>query len=324
MNKRFSKTLLGVCLLVTALAVQGCASKDAENGKDKKNTNKASTQIVGKDYDSASGADGYANAGDNPESRFYKNPDYFNLKSDKTLTIIENFKTMQQTTEWSCGNVTALMVLENMKLNDNKFTEMKIAEDMKSSTDLDVPNAKPGSANNFGEYGTDVKQMNEFFSNMKHVKVIETSYIANSTDKDLYTKEDGVPEADFGNIKRKFESNSLYTSENKADSEKWVTDAKDSYFVKWLTGHLKAGRPVMVEWVDWNGHWQAIIGYDNNGTPSIGDDTLIFADPYDTSDHSQDGYYVYPLERWFYMWHDRTVATKPYQLQPFVVIDKAE
>ena len=39
----------------------------------------------------------------------------------------------------------------------------------------------------------------------------------------------------------------------------------------------------MVEWGDWDGHWVAIIGYDNNGTPSIGDDTLIFADPYDTS-----------------------------------------
>ena len=313
-----------MCLLVTALFVQGCANKDAESGTSEKDTNKASTQLVGEDYDSASGADGYANAGDNPDSRFYKNPDFFNLKSDETLTIIENFKTMQQTTEWSCGNVTALMVLENMNLNTNKFTEMKIAEDMKSSTDLDTPNAKPGSANNYGEYGTDVKQMNEFFGNIKGVKVVETSYIANPTEKDLYTAEDGVPESDFGNIKRKFENNSLYTSENKADSEKWVTDAKESYFVKWLTGHLKAGRPVMVEWVDWNGHWQAIIGYDNNGTPSIGDDTLIFADPYDTGDHKQDGYYVYPVERWFYMWHDRTVASKPYQLQPFVVIDKAE
>ena len=46
----------------------------------------------------------------------------------------------------------------------------------------------------------------------------------------------------------------------------------------------------MVEWGDWDGHWQ-------------------------------DGYYFYPLERWFYMWQDRKVAPKPYQLQPFIVID---
>ena len=79
----------------------------------------------------------------------------------------------------------------------------------------------------------------------------------------------------------------------------------------------------MVEWADWDGHWQAIIGYDNNGTPGIGDDILIFADPYDTSDQWQDGYYYYPLERWFYMWSDRNVAPKPYQLQPYIIIDKA-
>ena len=78
----------------------------------------------------------------------------------------------------------------------------------------------------------------------------------------------------------------------------------------------------MVEWGDWDGHWVSIIGYDNNGTPSTGDDTLIFADPYDTSDHWQDGYAIFPLERFFYMWQDRKVAPKPYQLQPFIVVDK--
>ncbi len=115
---------------------------------------------------------------------------------------------------------------------------------------------------------------------------------------------------------------SLYTTDNDDASENWVDDAADSYFVTWLTGHLKAGRPIMVEWGDWDGHWQVIIGYDSNGTPGAGDDILIFADPYDTSDHWQDGYYYYPMERWFYMWQDRAVAPKPFQLQPFLVVDK--
>lgn len=278
--------------------------------------------IKGLDYNEYAGADAYNNAGDNLNSKFYKAPDFYNMVSDEQITIIPKFKTMQQTTEWSCGNVTALMVFENLGIKG--FTEMQLAEMMGSSVDKDVEGAKPGSANNFFEYGTNVKQLYDFFSTQKDLKVLETSYIANPKAEDLTSENDGLSTADFGNIKPTFSSSSLYASENRDTTEAWVEDAKDSYFVKWLTGHLKEGRPIMVEWGDWDGHWQAIIGYDNNGTPSIGDDVLVFADPYDTSDHWQDGYYFYPLERWFYMWQDRKVAPKPYQLQPYIVVDTVE
>lgn len=278
--------------------------------------------IKGLDYNEYAGADAYNNAGDNLNSKFYKAPDFYNMVSDEQITIIPKFKTMQQTTEWSCGNVTALMVLENLGIKG--FTEMQLAEMMGSSVDKDVEGAKPGSANNFFEYGTNVKQLYDFFSTQKDLKVLETSYIANPKAEALTSENDGLSTADFGNIKPTFSSSSLYASENSDTTEAWVEDAKDSYFVKWLTGHLKEGRPIMVEWGDWDGHWQAIIGYDNNGTPSIGDDVLVFADPYDTSDHWQDGYYFYPLERWFYMWQDRKVAPKPYQLQPYIVVDTVE
>ncbi len=291
------------------------------------NTTKVAIQskpemIKGLDYNEYAGADAYNNAGDNLNSKFYKAPDFYNMVSDDQITIIPKFKTMQQTTEWSCGNVTALMVLENLGIKG--FTEMQLAEMMGSSVDKDVEGAKPGSANNFFEYGTNVKQLYDFFSTQKDLKVLETSYIANPKAEDLTSENDGLSTADFGNIKPTFSSSSLYASENSDTTEAWVEDAKDSYFVKWLTGHLKEGRPIMVEWGDWDGHWQAIIGYDNNGTPSIGDDVLVFADPYDTSDHWQDGYYFYPLERWFYMWQDRKVAPKPYQLQPYIVVDTVE
>ena len=278
--------------------------------------------IKGLDYNEYAGADAYNNAGDNLNSKFYIAPDFYNMVSDEQITIIPKFKTMQQTTEWSCGNVTALMVLENLGIKG--FTEMQLAEMMGSSVDKDVEGAKPGSANNFFEYGTNVKQLYDFFITQKDLKVLETSYIANPKAEDLTSENDGLSTADFGNIKPTFSSSSLYASENSDTTEAWVEDAKDSYFVKWLTGHLKEGRPIMVEWGDWDGHWQAIVGYDNNGTPSIGDDVLVFADPYDTSDHWQDGYYFYPLERWFYMWQDRKVAPKPYQLQPYIVVDTVE
>lgn len=309
--------------VLTALVVGGSIVPSFADDNTIKDAIQSKPEMIkGLDYNEYAGADAYNNAGDNLNSKFYKAPDFYNMVSDDQITIIPKFKTMQQTTEWSCGNVTALMVLENLGIKG--FTEMQLAEMMGSSVDKDVEGAKPGSANNFFEYGTNVKQLYDFFSTQKDLKVLETSYIANPKAEDLTSENDGLSTADFGNIKPTFSSSSLYASENSDTTEAWVEDAKDSYFVKWLTGHLKEGRPIMVEWGDWDGHWQAIIGYDNNGTPSIGDDVLVFADPYDTSDHWQDGYYFYPLERWFYMWQDRKVAPKPYQLQPYIVVDTVE
>lgn len=308
---------------LTALVVGGSIVPSFADDNTTKDAIQSKPEMIkGLDYNEYAGADAYNNAGDNLNSKFYKAPDFYNMVSDDQITIIPKFKTMQQTTEWSCGNVTALMVLENLGIKG--FTEMQLAEMMGSSVDKDVEGAKPGSANNFFEYGTNVKQLYDFFSTQKDLKVLETSYIANPKAEALTSENDGLSTADFGNIKPTFSSSSLYASENIDTTEAWVEDAKDSYFVKWLTGHLKEGRPIMVEWGDWDGHWQAIIGYDNNGTPSIGDDVLVFADPYDTSDHWQDGYYFYPLERWFYMWQDRKVAPKPYQLQPYIVVDTVE
>ena len=48
------------------------------------------------------------------------------------------------------------------------------------------------------------------------------------------------------------------------------------------------------------GHWQVIIGYDTMGTETTQDDVIIVADPYDTTDHNQDGYGVYAAERFLY------------------------
>lgn len=126
--------------------------------------------------------------------------------------------------------------------------------------------------------------------------------------------------AERGNLRGKFSPSSLYTAENCNPDALPVENAADSYFVKWLTSHLMAGRPILVECADWGGHWIVIIGYDNNGTPFIGDDILIFADPYDTSDHWQDGYFCNSLERWFYEWNDMRIALKPFQLQPYLVV----
>lgn len=78
--------------------------------------------------------------------------------------------------------------------------------------------------------------------------------------------------------------------------------------------------PIMVDWADWHGHWQVIIGIDTCGGGTPYDDVLIFADPYDTTDHYQDGYYIFSLGRFFNMWYEGPCAKKdePYN-QPFVI-----
>lgn len=312
--------ILLTLLLVLALTTYSFATSDQMLREDKV-VEKGKPVFIPEEVniEEYGGANAYGFGGDNPNSRYYVNLDFYNMVSDNQLTIIEKFKTYQQTAEWSCGNVAALMVLWHFGTTD--YNELDIAEAMKSHRDVDIEGAEAGSANNFYEYGTNVGQIHNFFRDLPGFMIVESSYIEDYTAADLIVEEDGFTPADVGNLFPTFSANSLYTTDNDDESENWVEDAADTYFVQWLTGHLAAGRPIMVEWGDWDGHWQVIIGYDNNGTPGIGDDILIFADPYDTTDHWQDGYYYYPLERWFYMWKDRCVAPKPYQLQPYVIVD---
>ena len=92
-------------------------------------------------------------------------------------------------------------------------------------------------------------------------------------------------------------------------------------FERYVIDCMDRQTPIMVDWVDWAGHWQVIIGIDVCGTDDPYDDVLILADPYDVTNHFQDGYYIFPLARFFYMWREGPCAQKdePY-LQPFVAV----
>jgi len=91
-------------------------------------------------------------------------------------------------------------------------------------------------------------------------------------------------------------------------------------FTKWIVKNMKADIPIMVDWIDWGGHWQTIIGYDTMGTDDVfGDDVIIMADSYDTSDHYQDGYYTVGAERFFYMWAESSSLTGSPDPQPWVI-----
>lgn len=105
--------------------------------------------------------------------------------------------------------------------------------------------------------------------------------------------------------------------ESSMDKDKPFSDVKS--FKEFVIKQLKHNTPVMVENIDWGGHWRVVIGYDTMGTEATADDVLLMADSYDTSDHWQDGYVVVPVEKFFYMWFDAHMLPAAQQNQPWLV-----
>lgn len=107
----------------------------------------------------------------------------------------------------------------------------------------------------------------------------------------------------------------------------WTTESSlshkgfDTYekFQSFVLTNLKKGRPIMVENIEWGGHWRVIIGYDTMGTASLLDDVLIMADPYDTADHRQDGYAINNGEKFYSMWMDHSMLPKDQAYQPWII-----
>ena len=109
----------------------------------------------------------------------------------------------------------------------------------------------------------------------------------------------------------------------------YQVNAKGEYYYETLEDfeadvikNIDAGVPMMIAWTDWDGHWEVIIGIDTMQEDNSSDDVLIVADPYDTSDHYQDGYYVIPAERFYYMWNN--VFPGDGLAQSFIIAQPAE
>ena len=203
------------------------------------------------------GSDSFDNLLDQADSRYYTQNDYFTMKSEGTLHLISGFQTYQQTTEYTCGPASALMVLNYFGIDD--YNELELAE--MAGTDTSK--------------GTSVEGMVALF------------------------EEQG------------------FQTESHADTEPYFQeiDEAEAYFVD----SIDAGIPVMVDWLDWRGHWQTVIGIDTANDISPYDDVLILADSYDVTDQQQNGYYIFSLGRFFDMWREGACAQKdvPYE-QPFV------
>ena len=232
----FKRIVSVICIIIIIVCMlTACGSKSKGNYS---NEMKIPYAL---DMSPEDGADSVERDGDHKDSPYFAQLDFYNMKSNKTLTILTGFKTQQQTTEWSCGVSTALMVLEWYgKLGS--YNEATLAE-------FRTPDgAEPGA--------TSLRQMIEMFTGVGGF--------------DVYSTFDCIDE--------------IY----------------NIFTLSYIQETLKAGNPVMIGWNDWGGHWQAIIGYDTMGTEYEGDDVIIVADPYDSTDHNQDGYGVYSAERFIY------------------------
>ena len=166
------------------------------------------------------GADSVERQGDHENSPYFAHPDVYNMESTDTLTVLHNFKTQQQTSEWSCGVTSALMVLEWYgKLGDWNEESLAALRHSLDGTELE------------GYPGTTLNQEMDIFNGVGGFDMVTT-----------YDYPNGI----------------------------WVED---------IQGWLAEGKPILIAWNDWGGHWQVIVGYDTMGTETTQDDVLLVADP---------------------------------------------
>lgn len=163
---------------------------------------------------------------------------------------------------------------------ETQYDELEIAEVMQTHKDRNFSNKiEFGVADERGEYGTSTSGVVHFFESIGW----DVTSSLTEADESGYTF--GTPEE----------------------------------FREFVIKNLKDKTPIMVENIDFGGHWRTIIGYDTLGTDTIADDVIIMADPYDTSDHNQDGYIYTSAERFFYMWYDSHILPEAQKYQQWVV-----
>lgn len=117
-----------------------------------------------------------------------------------------------------------------------------------------------------------------------------------------------------------FFENLGWKTESHASTEPYFETPEE--FEAYALEKIDRNVPILLDWVDWAGHWQVLIGIDTCGTESVYDDVMILADPYDITDHYQDGYYTYPLGRFFTMWQEGPCTLNEIPLvQPFLTAE---
>lgn len=186
------------------------------------------------------------------------------------LSIVDRFMTVQQATEWTCGCTSALMVMEY-------FNQNGVGEDADPiETEISISSKRQdGEAG-----GTYLKGMHSIFDKMN------AEHGQKWVTLDKNDLED--PEGEWSTIEGK--SGTKYALQG---------GRADDGLIPYL---IDNNIPIMIGSDEWGGHWQVIVGYDDMETTGTADDVLILADPYDTTDHLQEGYFIKGFERLVYGW----------------------
>ena len=224
-----------------------------------------------KEYGIGGAADDYSNIveyGALGDSTYWPLHDYYGAASGGTLTMLSGFKTSQQSTGWACGLTSALMVIDWFGLRGD-LNEQDLAALRKSSSQ--------GGA-------TNLQQLINVFNGLNALSDLGKGEWGKW---EIYSSYDVVAE------------NSISKPAGGKYSLMSVEDLMDGTTIR---GFLEKGIPVMIGWNSFGGHWQVIIGYDDMGSDDTKDHVLILADPYDTTDHLNDGYNIQSLERLVYDW----------------------
>lgn len=90
-----------------------------------------------------------------------------------------------------------------------------------------------------------------------------------------------------------------------------------------ITTKINNNSVIMVENVEFGGHWRVIVGYDDMGNKEdTSTHVIVYADPCDITDHNQDGYTIGSAERLFDSWFDNHVMPKNQKIQQYVCVSK--
>jgi len=258
----------------------------------------------------APGADAYGGMGNHTDSPYYAHPDIYQMKNKEgRRVVLSAFRTIQQIDGTACGAACVKMALERYGVTG--WTENRLCElGHISASD----GGSFGSARNLSEYGAGVGKLTKLLEQIPGIEVVESSWKEHWDENQCIPVDDPeYPKVDWGQLPPSFS----YDPDGQGTGT-----LEASQFMRWLVGNLQADRCTLVEWADWDGHWEIIIGVDTMGTEDTADDVLLLADPFDTTDHLQDGYQVASLERFFSMWEDRAYGESPFRLQPYVVVGK--
>lgn len=216
------------------------------------------------------------------------------------MVDLSGFPAQQQTTDYTCGCVSARMVAGYYKAAIE--SEQELAVRLHTHVDSDTPGAEPGTAVKWTDHGTSVGEIYRYFAERQDFRVVASSYRP-ADSLPMLGDEAMVGAQAAGNVGGQFEDY--------------------GQAARFFKQQLAEGRPVMVCWNMWGGHWTVCVGYDDRGTADFYDDDLLtMADPYDSTDGVADGFTSVGLVAFFYDWFC-TMTPKPWQMQPYIVVEPA-